>query len=123
MAIKVVQGLVETGLGTRGAATVRPNSTTNQSSLQTSLGTQVQLQQAQQAIANNAASSQVLQGQAVVSYVRSNNISNDGKKIKDPDAAKELADAIADKIRDREEQGLSAHSGLTSVDAREHFNS
>lgn len=115
MAVKVVQGLIDvTGKG--GSSPQRA------STASTSLTIQQQIQQASQTTVS--AASQLLRGDAVVALVRTgvSTVRSDAGKVKDEAKARELAEGIAEKVRDKDFEALGAHDGLSGTKAREYFS-
>jgi len=115
MGIKIVQGLI----GTTPVAAGDTRASTNQQNATQSA--QAGLQAVIRA-ATAVTSSALATSEAVISSVRTNRSANSGiEKLRDPQQAKELAENVADRIRDGE-TGLEAHSDLEPISAREHFS-
>lgn len=114
MAVKVVQGLIgspKTEIKSNPLTQVDNQSLTEQS-----------LRQANSAATANTAvsASRSLNNDAVITTLRSSRQTSSGEKIRDPKVAREVADDVAQRIRDNPES-VDAHGGLKGASAREHL--
>ena len=113
MGIKVVQGLI-------GGPPVQANDSSSTNHQNATQSAQAGLQAVIRA--SSAVSSVVATSEAVISSVRTTKAAGSGvEKLRDPEQAKNLAENIADRIRDNDD-GLDAHSDLEPISAREHFS-
>jgi len=128
MAIKVVQGLIDGNSANQNAGradlrqqSVASNSKTNPPTSQSQA--QQQFQQAATSVtAQVALTKTAVTSEAALTTIRANRGSNERQgKIEDPDQARALADSVADRLEERDEEALEYHSGLHPGAAREHF--
>ena len=128
MAIKVVQGFIDVGVVSgQNAPTFNPVRSTHPANSQQSTSLlarqSIQLQVQQAARVSTSAANQLLQSEATISAVRKGGLvaKTESQKLEDPQKAQELADSVAEDIRDEKTGVEFAHDGLSGSAAREHF--
>lgn len=117
MAIKVLQGLIDTG---RPGAQPSPSQS---STAQSPSPLQSQIAQTSHATLTSAASIShaISSSEATLVTVRAGRPSGDSERVRDADRAQRLAEDLADGIRGKENGADGAHRSLDAANAREHF--
>jgi len=127
MAIKVVQGLIDgspASLNNTGRPDARQQA---QAAATRNLPTSQSQALAQQQQASTSVSAQVARSQtaqtseAALTTIRANRSTERSGKVEDPEQAQALADSVADRLADKDEEALAYHPGLHPSTAQEHF--
>ena len=121
MAIRVVQGLIDVGtpqiqgrLDPARAQTQSANQTQQQNSQQALIQ-----QSQQQSVALQQ--SGIVHSEAALATIRSSRPHSEDEKIRDPEKADEVAESLAERIDENEDEAGQAHASLNATNARQHF--
>jgi iron uptake system EfeUOB component EfeO/EfeM len=82
---------------------------------------QIATTQQQSALVSQTAAQLVASTEATVNNVRARASASESSKIRDPKEATEVAESVAERIGEDEDEALNAHPTLSSSTAREHF--